>query len=168
MLSFLPPSSKDPELEAAVEREHAADRTRTGQIGWARTRAARPTPEAKAEAWEAITGEGLSNDLLTATIAGFRLGPEELVEPYREPYFAMLEEVWARRSIGMATRTVEGLYPSDADLEPGRDPQHHPVVARTELWLSNHAGAPAALRRILAEEQDHLLRALRAQAAARP
>ncbi|WP_170301049.1 aminopeptidase N [Kocuria sediminis] len=158
----------DPELEAAVQREHTADRTRTGQIGWVRTRAARPTPEAKAEAWEAITGEGLSNDLLTATIAGFRLGPEELVEPYREPYFAMLEEVWARRSIGMATRTVEGLYPSDADLEPGRDPRHHPVVARTALWLNNHAGAPAALRRILAEEQDHLLRALRAQAAARP
>jgi aminopeptidase N len=89
------------------------------------------------------------------------------VEPYRETYFAMLEEVWARRSIGMATRTVQGLYPSDADLEPGRDPGHHPVVARTELWLRHHAGAPAALRRILVEEQDHLLRALRAQAAAR-
>ncbi|MHC5560420.1 aminopeptidase N [Kocuria sp. U4B] len=158
---------EDPALAAATEREQAADRTRTGRIGWARTRAARPVPEAKAEAWAAITGEELSNDLLTATITGFQLGPAELVEPYREPYFAMLEEVWAQRSIGMATRIVEGLYPAHADLEPGHDPARHPVLARTDLWLSNHASAPAALRRILVEQRDHLLRALRAQAAAR-
>ncbi|KUG52976.1 aminopeptidase N [Kocuria rosea subsp. polaris] len=159
---------EDPELEAALEREHAGDRTRTGQVGWARARAARPLPGAKAAAWEAITGDELSNDLLTATIEGFRLGPAELVEPYRERYFGMLEEVWAHRSIGMATRIVAGLYPGGADLEPGHDPGHHPVLARTELWLNSHAGAPAALRRILVEERDHLLRALRAQAAARP
>ncbi|MGK7222348.1 aminopeptidase N [Kocuria flava] len=160
-------TGEDPALTAALEREQAADRTRTGLLGAARTRAAVPTPQAKAAAWAAITGEELSNELLTATITGFRLGPPELLEPYRERYFAMLEEVWAQRSIGMATRLVEGLYPSDADLEPGHDPARHPVVARTELWLSNHAGAPAALRRILVEEREHLLRALRAQAAAR-
>jgi len=54
------------------------------------------------------------------------------------------------------------------DLEPGQDPDRHPLLARTALWLSTPAGAPAALRRILVEERDHLLRALRAQAAARP
>ncbi|MFW6187703.1 MAG: aminopeptidase N [Actinomycetota bacterium] len=159
--------SPDPELEAALDRERAADRSRTGQVGWARTRAARPLPAAKAAAWAAITGEELSNDLLSATITGFQLGPAELTEPYREPYFAMLEEVWAERSIGMATRIVQGLYPADADLEAGHDPGRHPVLARTDLWLRHHAEAPAALRRILVEERDHLLRALRAQAAAR-
>jgi aminopeptidase N len=158
---------EDPGLAAALEQERAADRTRTGQIGWARTRAARPTSEAKAEAWAAITGEELSNDLLTATVTGFQLGPAELLDPYRERYFSMLEDVWEQRSIGMATRIVEGLYPAQSDLGPGHDPARHPVVVRTDLWLNNHAGAPGALRRILLEQRDHLLRALRAQAAAR-
>jgi aminopeptidase N len=62
----------------------------------------------------------------------------------------------------MATRVVRGLYPGRQDLQGV--PEEHPVVAATDRWLDSNPGAPAALRRILLEERDQTLRALRAQA----
>lgn len=69
-------------------------------------------------------------------------------------------------SQGQATRVISGLYPGAQDLEEGQVPEEHPLVLRTAAWLQENAEAPGALRRLLIEEQDHLLRGLRAQAAA--
>ncbi|TAP43852.1 aminopeptidase N [Arthrobacter sp. S39] len=153
--------------QAAVDEldaELARDTTASGRAGHATALAARPDPEVKAAAWKAaVEGTGLSNQLLSATIAGFTTAPAPLLEQYVEPYFASLRGVWENRSIEIATRIVRGLYPLAQDLPAGTVPEQHPVVLRTDAWLEANADAPRALRRIIVEQRSHLLRALTAQ-----
>lgn len=149
------------ELDAELDR----DTTASGRAGHATALAARPDPEVKAAAWKAaVEGTELSNQLLSATIAGFTTAPSALLEPYVEPYFDCLRGVWDNRSIEIASRIVRGLYPIAQDLPAGTLPEQHSVVLRTGAWLEANADAPRALRRIILEQQSHLLRALTAQA----
>jgi aminopeptidase N len=153
-----------PELDAAL----AADPSTAARAAHRTAVTAIPDADVKAAAWsDAVDGTNLSNELLSATLEGFRLGPPELRSGYQELYFAVIAGIWANRSIEMAGRLVRGLYPGTAILSPGQEPEQHPVVARTDRWLEDHSGAPAGLRRILLEEADDLLRALRAQQANR-
>ncbi|MGK3648656.1 aminopeptidase N [Pseudarthrobacter enclensis] len=153
--------------DAELDAELARDTTASGRAGHATAAAARPDTEVKAAAWAAaVQGSSLSNQLLTATISGFTTAPAELLEPFVEPYFECLRDVWDGRSIEIASRIVRGLYPAGQDLADGMDPAGHPVLRRTDEWLEANAGAPAALRRIIVEQRDHLLRALTTQAAA--
>ncbi|MFC8038193.1 aminopeptidase N [Paenarthrobacter sp. NPDC057355] len=149
-----------------LDRELEADRTASGQEGHALASAARPDPSVKAAAWDAVVnGNGLSNEILSATIAGFSIAPAFMTAPYVEPYFECLERVWAGRSIEIAGRIVRGLFPAAQDLEEGMDPADHPVLVRTDEWLRSHADAPRALRRIIIEQRSHLMRSLTGQAA---
>jgi aminopeptidase N len=149
------------ELDAELER----DRTASGKAGHATAAAARPDADVKAAVWEAaVQGTGLSNQILSATIAGFATAPAALLEPYVEPYFACLRDVWDNRSIEISSRIVQGLYPHAQDLSAGMRPEQQPVVLRTDEWLAANADAPAALRRIVVEQRSHLLRELKAQA----
>jgi aminopeptidase N len=152
---------------AELDAELTRDTTASGRVGHATALAARPDPEVKAAAWkEAVHGTELSNQLLSATIAGFTTAAPELLEPYVEPYFDCLRDVWENRSIEIASRIVRGLYPSAQDLHgDGARPEQQAVVLRTDAWLAANADAPAALRRIIVEQRSHLLRALTAQAA---
>lgn len=155
--------------EAQLDAELARDTTASGRAGHATALAARPDADVKAAAWEAaVHGLELSNQLLTATINGFTTAPADLLEPYVEPYFECLREVWDTRSIEIASRIVRGLFPMNQDLSDGTDPAAHPVLLRTDQWLDTSVDAPRALRRIIVEQRDHLLRALRAQAAVVP
>jgi aminopeptidase N len=150
------------ELDAELGR----DTTASGRAGHATALAARPDPDVKAEAWRAaVQSEELSNQLLSATIAGFMTAPRALLEPYVEPYFGCLRDVWDGRSIEIASRIVRGLFPLAQDLPAGTMPEQHPVVLRTDAWLETNADAPPALRRIVVEQRSHLRRALTAQAA---
>jgi aminopeptidase N len=152
--------------QAELDRELEADRTASGREGHALASAARPDVSVKAAAWDsAVTGTGLSNEILSATIAGFATAPRNMLEPYVEPYFECLEKVWAERSIEIAGRIVRGLFPAAQDLGDGVDPAAHPVVVRTDEWLGTHGDAPRALRRIIIEQRSHLVRALTAQGA---
>jgi aminopeptidase N len=151
--------------EQELGAELARDTTASGQAGLATALAARPEAAVKAAAWEAaVSGRSLSNQLLSATIAGFNTASDELLDPFVEPYFVCLETVWAERSIEIASRIVRGLYPAVRDLGPAGTPEDHPVVARTDRWLSEHPDAPRALRRIITEQRSHLHRSLAAQA----
>ncbi|WP_150462569.1 aminopeptidase N [Nesterenkonia ebinurensis] len=147
------------DLEAEISRRTTA----RGMIAHRLALASRPDPAVKAAAFQqALAGhdaEGmeLSNDHLTATIDGFNADPTGLTGQYTQAYFAALTDVWERMTQGQATRVVQGLFP-----EPSQS-----AAERTEQWLAEHPEAPAALRRLILEEQDHLLRALRVQAAAR-
>ncbi|KQQ85255.1 aminopeptidase N [Arthrobacter sp. Leaf137] len=151
---------------AELDAELATDTTASGRAGHATAGAARPEADVKAAAWaEAVQGTALSNQLLTATITGFGTAPAALLEPYVEPYFGCLREVWDSRSIEIASRIVRGLFPSTQDLADGAEPGAHPALRRTDAWLEANADAPRALRRIIVEQRNHLLRALTAQAA---
>ncbi|MCD4852999.1 aminopeptidase N [Arthrobacter sp. AK01] len=159
-------SAQGQATRAELDRELQADRTASGREGHALATAAIPEVPVKAAAWDsAVNSTGLSNEILSATITGFAIGPGFMLEPYVEPYFECLERVWAERSIEIAGRIVRGLYPGAQDLADGMRPSEHPVLVRTDQWLQSHPDAPRALRRIIIEQRSHLLRALTAQAA---
>ncbi|WDF34774.1 aminopeptidase N [Arthrobacter agilis] len=150
-------------LPGELEAERSADATASGRVRFTLASAAIPDPGIKRATWnEAVGGDRLSNELLSAAIEGFMLGSRDLLEEYEEPYFAMLRQVWATRGIEMASRIVRGLYPGQQDVDG--EPDSHPVIGQTDRWLVANPEAPAALRRIIVEERDHLLRSLRAQA----
>lgn len=151
-----------PELDA----ELAAERTAKARASHQMASAALPSASVKAEAWRKIVDEtNLSNELLGATIEGFTEGSPELLSPYTEPYFEVLESIWATRSIEIAGRIVRGLFPRGAVLSEGMAPAGHPLYLRAEAWLNTNPNAARGLIRIIREENDSLLRSLRAQAA---
>lgn len=136
-----------------LDDELRSDDTGSGRTAYLRAVAARPDAAVKAQAWSAIfTDMTLSNDHLGATITGFRAGGRrDLVARYDGEYFAAIRAVWAERSIEIAKRIVVGLFPGSESSEP------------VDAWLEANADAPAALRRLVIEQRDHLKRDLRVQ-----
>ncbi|MES9558705.1 MULTISPECIES: aminopeptidase N [unclassified Streptomyces] len=144
--------------EDEIAAEYERDRTAAGERHAATARAARPTEEAKAEAWASVVeSDTLPNSLQEAVISGFvQTDQRELLAPYAEKFFAAVKGVWDSRSHEMAQQVAIGLYPtlqvSQATLDA------------TDAWLS--ATEPgAALRRLVSESRSGVERALKAQAA---
>ena len=159
--------------QARLDAELEAQRT-AQTVTWHRlASAARPDPEVKAAAWEAVmagrtaAGVELSNDLLSATAAGFAAGDVELLAPYESGFWPRLTSVWASRSNGLASRAIGGLFPGHQHAVAGdaADQEAHPTLASAQRWLDEHADAPGALRRLVVEHTDALRRSLRVQAA---
>ncbi|WP_326599041.1 aminopeptidase N [Streptomyces sp. NBC_01803] len=144
----------EPEIAAELER----DATSAGERHAATARAARPTAEAKAEAWASVVeSDKLPNAVQEAVIGGFvQTDQRELLAPYTERYFEVLKSVWESRSHEMAQQVAVGLYPavqvSGATLEA------------TDAWLASADPSPA-LRRLVTESRAGVERALNAQAA---
>ncbi|WP_299447361.1 aminopeptidase N [uncultured Phycicoccus sp.] len=144
--------------EAEIDAERAREDTATGRERAARARAAMPTAEAKAMAWRAAVEEtGLPNAVVEALGLGLvRTGtPEHLLRPYVERYHAMLDTVEEKGSSALVEAIVLGFYPrplADAAL-----------LDATQTWLDEHPDAPAAMRRLVAENRDPVARALTAQ-----
>jgi aminopeptidase N len=142
--------------DAEIDAELARDRTAAGERHAAAARAARPTPDAKDEAWRlAVEDDSLPNAVQASVIGGF-WQPEQLdlCEAYVERYFAGIAEVWEQRTAEMAQNVVVGLYPSLLVSQA--------VVDRTDAYLAEN-DPPAALRRLLLEARDGVVRALRAR-----
>ncbi|HZF90052.1 aminopeptidase N [Streptomyces sp.] len=141
----------------ALEAELARDDTASGKRHQVRCLAARPSAAVKAQAWaRVVESEALSNALVEATITGFAQPSQRaLLAPYAEKYFAVIERVWAERSIQIGMDVVRGLFPSLQD-----SPE---TLAATDGWLAAHEDAPPALRRLVLEARDDLARALRGQ-----
>ena len=83
-------------------------------------------------------------------------GRRDLIAAFDEEYFARIRGVWEERSIEIATRLVRGLFPERDSLD------------LVDGWLANNEDAPAALRRIVVEQRDHLARDLRVRAVQSP
>jgi aminopeptidase N len=142
-----------PEIDAEV----AGDPTAAGQRHGASCRAARPTAEAKAEAWASVIDSDELPNAVQAAVIGGMLNAEQvaLLEPYVEPYFEALDHIWATRTAEMAQNVVVGLYPTLL-VSPA-------VVERTDAYLASREVQPA-LSRLLLEGRDGVVRALRARA----
>ncbi|MCA1710736.1 MAG: aminopeptidase N [Actinobacteria bacterium] len=140
----------------AIEAELQRDPTAAGQRHAAASRAARPTAEAKAEAWRlAVEDDELPNAVQSAVISGFwNLEQRSLLEEYADRYFEVIGDVWRTRSPEMAQNVVVGLYPTLL-VSPH-------VVERTDTYLQTEDVSPA-LRRHLLESRDGVVRALRAR-----
>ena len=99
--------------------------------------------------------DALPNAMLDATLAGFpQAGQDDLLLPYRERYFADLDQVWSQRTPEMAQSITMLLYPFlliDEQTVGAADA----YLARTDI--------PAPARRLVAEGRDATIRALRAR-----
>jgi aminopeptidase N len=156
--TFLEPLAAHGEAdEAMLAAELARDDTASGKRHQVRCLAARPSEAVKAQAWaDVVESDRLSNALVEATIAGFaQPGQRELTAPYAPRYFEVIEDVWRARSIEIGMDVVRGLYPASQGDQKTLD--------ATDEWLTSHAGAAPALRRLVLEARDDLARALAAQ-----
>ncbi|XNZ01137.1 aminopeptidase N [Micrococcus luteus] len=130
-----------------------------------------PDAQVKQAAWDAVIagedaeGTPLSNDLLSATAEGFATGDPALTADYDQRLFGELEQLWASRSNGLASRAISGLFPLLQDAVAGDEAaqEQHPVLAAAQAWLDGHPDAPGALRRLVVEHTDSLRRSLRVQ-----
>jgi aminopeptidase N len=141
---------------AAIDAELARDATDAGERQAAACRAAIPAPEAKQAAWDSMLSGGLTLAMFRAVLTGFADPDQpELVHPYREKYFAVVGDVWRDWSSATAQDFVSRAYTVGAISEE--------TVRQTDEYIAA-ADPPAALRRLLIEGRDDVLRALRCQA----
>jgi aminopeptidase N len=145
---------------ARIDAELARDDTAAGQRYALQARAARPTAEAKAEAWASVVdGDTLANRTAASVIAGFQAVPadkrEQLLKPYVAKYFASVEAAWDSRTHEIAAQIATGLYPALVIDQATLD--------ATDTWLADRRPVPA-LRRLVVENADAVVRSLRGQA----
>ncbi|MEV8044811.1 aminopeptidase N [Streptomyces griseoluteus] len=144
--------------EAEIAAEYERDRTAAGERHAATARAARPTAEAKAEAWASVVeSDKLPNAVQEAVIIGFvQTDQRELLAPYTDRYFDSVKSAWDSRSHEMAQQIAVGLYPSVQVSEE--------TLRKTDAWLTSVDPTPA-LRRLISESRAGVERALKAQRA---
>ncbi|MEU2536659.1 aminopeptidase N [Streptomyces iakyrus] len=144
--------------EAEIAGEYERDRTAAGERHAATARAARPTEEAKAEAWASVVdSDKLPNAVQEAVIGGFvQTDQREVLAPYADRYFEVVKDIWESRSHEMAQQIAVGLYPTVQVSQETLD--------KTDAWLAS-AEPNAALRRLVSESRAGVERALRAQRA---
>ncbi|MFE9842979.1 aminopeptidase N [Streptomyces goshikiensis] len=139
--------------EAEIDAALAADPSATGEEGAARCRAALPTAEAKAAAWQRMFHDDtLSNYLFKAVAQGF-WQPEqaELVRDYVPRYYPDAVALAARRGPAIGQAAGHWAFPGYAieedTLTAGRACLEHPDIQ-------------PSLRRKLVDQLDDLSRAL--------
>ncbi|WP_404815538.1 aminopeptidase N [Streptomyces thermolineatus] len=143
-----------------IDAELARDATSAGEQHAATATAARPTEQAKAEAWASVVEDDkLPNAVQEAVISGFvQTDQRELLAPYTAKYFDAVKRVWETRSHEMAQQIVVGLYPA---IQVSQE-----TLDATDAWLASADPAPA-LRRLVVESRAGVARALNARAADR-
>nr|WP_274635682.1 aminopeptidase N [Microbacterium bovistercoris] len=143
---------------ADIDAALAADNTAKGGEFAAQAQAALSTPAAKQAAWDRlVVGDDLPNTVVRAAAAGFvHPAGAALLEPFTAQYFDMLLPIWNARTYQIANYLIGGLYPAPLADVALRD--------ATRAWLAEHADAPAALRRLVAENLAGVERALTVQA----
>jgi aminopeptidase N len=118
-------------------------------------RAAVPTAEAKAWAWDAsIRDLSLTNSQLEAAALGFSSNlAGKLAEPYIAKYYDTVDWIWENRTFHMAETLLECLYPTYADSAE--------LVRAGDEWLGSHKDAARALRNIIISNVESSRRALK-------
>jgi aminopeptidase N len=143
--------------DAEIEAELSRDPTAAGQRHAAAARASRPTQEDKARAWRlAVESSDTPNALQSAVIGGFvQPDQQDLLRDWVEPYFTCLAQVFRTRTPETAQSIGVGLYPAYVVDQS--------VVDRTDAYLAEADPSPA-VRRLLVEGRDGVVRSLRARA----
>jgi aminopeptidase N len=140
-----------------VDAELERDPTDIGRRRAAGALASIPDAEVKGSTWERITTDReLPLATLQAMMGGFhRPGQDALLRPYVDRYVGVLPEIWGGRQTEEAMALTGGLYPAWLVEDA--------VVAAADRALG--LGLPAIADRILMENRDRTLRAMRARAA---
>jgi aminopeptidase N len=140
----------------AVEDELERDPTISGQESAAATRAAMPTAEAKAAAWElAVESDEVPNETMRSIAIAFaQPGQDDVLRPYVQKYLDTAEDIWERRGVHRASTVLTYMFPAVLADQATLD--------ATDAWLATTQANPAA-RRLVTEGRDDLARALAAQ-----
>ncbi|MEV0588497.1 aminopeptidase N [Nonomuraea sp. NPDC050310] len=142
--------------EADIAAELKRDATASGERSATICRAAIPSAEAKAAAWETILESESAGTTLRATIGGFQEPHHvELLEPYRAKYFAEVGRVYRDWTFDSASRFANGCFPALLIEEE--------TLTAAEAFLAD-GDVPQALRRMILEGADGVRRALRNRA----
>jgi aminopeptidase N len=142
--------------EDEIDAELRRDPTAAGERHAAGDRAAVPTAEAKAAAWDRVIAGDLPNAVFRATLGGLvDVDDTELLVPYVEKYFAEIGQVWSSWSSDMSSTFAEVAYPFLVTDQR--------TVDLTTAYLKEQ-NPPPALHRLLIEGRDGVSRAMRAQA----
>ncbi|TCD54436.1 aminopeptidase N [Alloscardovia theropitheci] len=120
-------------------------------------KAAIPTAEAKAWAWDqALHNDELTNSQLGNVALGFSWNSEpKLYDEYVAKYADTINWIWENKTFHMAETLMTSLYPSYADTAR--------LVEVGKKWLEDHPHTDAALRRMVSENLDSSERILRVQ-----
>jgi aminopeptidase N len=143
--------------EERIAAELADDNTISGQEHAAACRAARPTAEAKAAAWEqAMVDPDVPNETHRSVVLAFnKPGQAEVLEPYVEKYLASVATSWDRLGAHKGAIALEHMFPrvlASAEL-----------LERVDAWLETASANPGAMRKVTEGRAD-VARALAAQA----
>jgi aminopeptidase N len=147
--------------DAFIDAEYERDKSSAGALYANQAKAARPTAEAKAEAWNRLTGtEELRNADARAIAAGFAApGQADVLGPYTERFFDTIVDVWSSRSESLATTIAQGTYPLwdvSADAVAAADGLLDDITDREKL---------SGLQRKIREGQADVKRSLQAREA---
>ena len=155
-----------------LDDELAASPTATNELSYRTAVAALPDQTQRSQLWKLVfegkdaRGTVLSNAQLTATAQGLNSSAPEFLADRLLPLLEGLGQIWQSRSNNLASRTIDGLFPSrHQPVKGGPMAQHnHPVLINIDAWLAQYQDAPPALRRIVIERRADIELRLVAQA----
>ena len=141
-----------------IDAELARDNTFSGNLAHQAALAEMPNAANKEQVWNEILGDDLATEVRKAKISGFgSYRKSALLESFVDKYFAILNDVWGKKSYEVGEAIVEGLYPAYLVKQSTLD--------KSDAWLNGPGKtAPDTLRRLIAEGRDGVARALRVQA----
>jgi len=144
-----------------IDAEKARDATDIGARRALAARAARPSVEAKEEAWNLAVDNTEAPVITVRAVLGggfHQVGQEDALVPFVERYPDAFDKVWANRDHDVATGLTSMLFPMTVIDDV--------TVEMADRLLSRSDIDPSA-RRVLVESKDRLERALRARNADR-
>lgn len=151
--------------DVRIAQHLRTDDTAAGQRAAATARASRPSSSAKTQAFLGLVDDrSLPNAMIGAIAQGYARGLEHddgtlvaanapLTDFSRE-YFDRVTGWWESRTLEIAQTLTLSLFP----------PASERTAKATEAWIESHPKAPKGLLRLMRENLDTTLRALRAQA----
>ncbi|MFC6288274.1 aminopeptidase N [Nocardioides sp. GCM10027113] len=141
---------------ARIDEELARDNTISGQEHAAAAKAARPSAEAKAEAWEAaILRDDVPNETQRSIVLAFQQhGQDDVLAPYVEQYLETAHTLWEDKGTQRASTALEWMFP--------RPLASQQLLDRVDAWLESSPANDAA-KRYVREGRADVARALAAQ-----
>ena len=144
--------------EAGLDSALDQDRTMAGNLKWLQTKASAPGAQAKAWAWEQLTGErGRSNYELNALAAGFwHAMDQDVLRPYVARYFSDVPAMAGRVGEDALARVAALAYPASM-VEAATADRSAAALRRQDLT--------ASVRRAIVDADSQLREALASRAA---
>ncbi|HYJ26594.1 MAG TPA: ERAP1-like C-terminal domain-containing protein, partial [Nocardioides sp.] len=141
--------------DAEIDAELEVDKTISGKEQAAAARAAQPTAEAKAAAWDALLDPSTPNETSREiAFSIFRFGQEDVLAPYLEKFLAASETLVDSLGFHKASTILEYGFPKPLGSEA--------TLGRLDEWLAD-SSAPKQAQRYVGEARAEIARALAAQ-----